>query len=147
MRSFKLVLAYDGAAYLGWQIQAQGRTIQAELEHALRAVTGETIRVTASGRTDAGVHALGQVVSFESATDLESETLRRALNGNLPKDIRIATAWFKPKYNLTDITPDYFIHETDQWLVFPHELEGLTREEMFANKPGMKKLFEEAELD
>jgi hypoxanthine phosphoribosyltransferase len=65
----------------------------------------------------------------------------------IPDDIRVATAWFKPKYNLTDITPDYYIHETDRWLVFPHELEGLTREEMFANKPGMKKLFEEAGLD
>jgi hypothetical protein len=66
---------------------------------------------------------------------------------NMPKDIRIATAWFKPKYNLTDIVPDYYNNETDQWLVFPHELEGLTREEIFTNKKGMKKLFEDAELD
>ena len=64
-----------------------------------------------------------------------------------PKDIRVATAWFKPKYNLTDIVPDYYINDTDQWLVFPHELEGLTREEIFTNKKGMKKLFEDAELD
>ena len=86
---------------------------------------------------------------FDTGSSIKAiiETLRDKMRRNLPKDIRVATAWFKPKYNLTDITPDYYIHETDQWLVFPHELEGLTREEMFANKPGMKKLFEEAELD
>ena len=86
---------------------------------------------------------------FDTGSSIKAiiETLREKMRRNLPKDIRIATAWFKPKYNLTDITPDYYIHEADQWLVFPHELEGLTREEMFANKPGMKKLFEEAELD
>ena len=86
---------------------------------------------------------------FDTGSSIKAtiETLRDKMRRNLPKDIRIATAWFKPKYNLTDIIPDYYIHETDQWLVFPHELEGLTREEMFSNKPGMKKLFEEAGLD
>ena len=86
---------------------------------------------------------------FDTGSSIKAiiETLRAKMRRNLPKDIRVATAWSKPKYNLTDITPDYYIHETDQWLVFPHELEGLTREEMFANKPGMKKLFEEAGLD
>ena len=74
------------------------------------------------------------------------EALTAKMRRNLPKDIRVATAWFKPKYNLTDIIPDYYIHKTDQWLVFPHELEGLTREEIFKNKSGMKKLFEDAGL-
>ena len=89
VRSFKLTIAYDGAAYHGWQIQANDATIQAELEPAMAAVTGKKTRVTASGRTDAGVHALGQVVSFESATDMDTTTLNRALNSNLPKDIRV----------------------------------------------------------
>jgi hypothetical protein len=85
---------------------------------------------------------------FDTGSSIKAilETLREKMRRNLPGDIRVATAWFKPKYNLTDITPDYFIHETDQWLVFPHELEGLTREEIFANKLEMKKLFEEAGL-
>jgi len=85
---------------------------------------------------------------FDSGNSIRSvlDTLKRKMRRNLPGDIRIATPWFKPKYNVTDITPDYYIHETDQWLVFPHELDGLTREEMFANKPGMKQLFENAGL-
>ena len=88
-RTFKAKMAYDGAAYLGWQVQSEGATIQSELEKALKSVTGEQIRATASGRTDSGVHALGQVVSFESETALGPETLQRALNGNLPIDIRV----------------------------------------------------------
>ncbi len=74
------------------------------------------------------------------------EALKAIMRRNLPRDVRIATAWYKPKKNVTDIVPDFYIHETDDWLVFPHELDGLTREEIFANKPGMKKLFEDAGL-
>ena len=74
------------------------------------------------------------------------ETLKERMRRNLPRDIRLATAWYKPKKNETDIVPDFYIHETDEWLVFPHELDGLTREEIFTNKPGMKKLFEDAGL-
>jgi hypothetical protein len=70
------------------------------------------------------------------------EALKTRMRRNLPRDIRVATPWFKPAYNITDLTPDYYIHETGQWLVFPHELDGLTREEIFANKPGMKEIFE-----
>lgn len=87
MRFFRLTLSYDGAAYAGWQMQANARTIQAEFEGALRQVTGERIRAVASGRTDAGVHALGQVVSFSSQTRLPAHVLRQALDANLPKDI------------------------------------------------------------
>ena len=85
---------------------------------------------------------------FDSGSSIKAilEALQSKMRRNLPKDIRIATPWFKPKYNVTDIVPDYYIHETEEWLVFPHELDGLTREEMFANKPGMQELFEEAEL-
>ena len=89
MRTFRLILSYDGTAYAGWQVQANARTIQAELEAALRQVTGEPIRAVASGRTDAGVHALGQVVSFSSQTHLPAEVLRKALDANLPKDMVI----------------------------------------------------------
>ncbi len=88
-KSFKLTVAYDGAAYLGWQVQAQGQTVQGRIEEALKDVTGTATRITASGRTDAGVHALGQVVSFDSSTELDASTLNRALNANLPKDIRV----------------------------------------------------------
>jgi hypoxanthine phosphoribosyltransferase len=76
---------------------------------------------------------------FDTGSSIKAilETLKAKMRRNMPRDIRIATAWFKPKYNLTDIVPDYYINETDQWLVFPHELEGLTREEIFTNGPGL----------
>jgi hypoxanthine phosphoribosyltransferase len=85
---------------------------------------------------------------FDSGNSIKAilETLKDRMRRNLPKDIRVATAWYKPKKNVTDIIPDFYIHETDQWLVFPHELDGLTREEIFASKPGMKKLLEDAGL-
>ncbi|MCB1858960.1 MAG: hypoxanthine phosphoribosyltransferase [Gammaproteobacteria bacterium] len=70
-------------------------------------------------------------------------TLTRKARRNTPHDIRIATPWFKPLNNLTDMTPDYFVHETNRWLVFPHELDGLTDEEMLRYKPGLRELVEE----
>jgi hypoxanthine phosphoribosyltransferase len=54
---------------------------------------------------------------------------------NMPQNMRVATPWYKPSRNVTEITPDYYIHETDRWLVFPHELTGLTLEEVATNKP------------
>jgi tRNA pseudouridine38-40 synthase len=89
MRTFKLTLAYDGTNYSGWQFQPGRVTLQETLEQALAKITSETIRVTASGRTDAGVHALGQVVSFASDTQLEPEVLQKALNATLPLDMAI----------------------------------------------------------
>ena len=85
---------------------------------------------------------------FDSGNSLKAiiKTLRKKMRRNLPGDIRIATPWYKPNKNVTDMVPDYYIHETDQWLVFPHELDGLTRDEMFARKLGIKKIFEDAGL-
>lgn len=65
------------------------------------------------------------------------ENLERRARRNTPRDIRIATAYYKPANNRTNRVPDYYIHETDRWLVFPHELVGLSREEILANKPGI----------
>lgn len=87
MRHFKLTLSYDGTAYAGWQVQPNANTIQAEVERALRQIVGDEIRVTASGRTDAGVHALAQVASFSCRTHLAAGVLRRAIDANLPRDI------------------------------------------------------------
>ncbi len=89
MPRLKLLLAYEGTNYLGWQVQAHGPTIQGTLEQALARITGETIRVAASGRTDAGVHAEGQVVSCSTDSRLGAEQLRRALNAVLPEDIAV----------------------------------------------------------
>jgi hypoxanthine phosphoribosyltransferase len=85
---------------------------------------------------------------FDSGNSIKAiiKTMQKKMRRNLPGDIRVATPWYKPNKNVTDFVPDYYIHETDQWLVFPHELDGLTREEMFVNKPGIKKLFNDAGL-
>ncbi len=88
MRFLKLTIAYHGGNYAGWQIQPNGNTVQAELESAWTQVTGEQARIVASGRTDAGVHALGQVCSLTTSSSLDTQTLCRALNAKLPDDIR-----------------------------------------------------------
>ncbi len=83
------LVEYDGTAYAGFQLQKTGRTIQGELEGALVAVTGQKVRVTAAGRTDAGVHALGQVVHLEVEWAHSPGDLQRAWNASLPEDIAV----------------------------------------------------------
>lgn len=90
MRNVKLVLAYDGTNYQGWQIQPNGPTVQGAVEEALQAITQEPVRVVGSGRTDAGVHALEQVAHFHTGSRLDAATLLRGLNGLLPLDIRVS---------------------------------------------------------
>jgi len=87
MRSLRITLAYDGTAYAGWQMQADQPSVQAALEAAIEQVAAQRVRAIASGRTDAGVHALGQVVSVALETDLSAATLQRAIQANLPEDI------------------------------------------------------------
>lgn len=87
-----LVLEYDGTNYYGSQLQDGVPTIQSEIEGALRKLTGEAIRITAAGRTDAGVHALGQVVSFRTGTSLSREAYVGGLNYYLPRDIAVKSA-------------------------------------------------------
>ncbi len=74
------------------------------------------------------------------------DTLRLKARRNTPNDIRIATPWFKPSNNKTDLEPDYYLHKSEDWLVFPHELNGLTREEVIANKPGLQAIFDEYKI-
>lgn len=88
-RRFKAVVSYDGTAYRGYQIQPGHPTIQASLEAAIRKTTGQTVRIFASGRTDQGVHARGQVIHFDLPASWKPEVLFRALNATLPPDIRI----------------------------------------------------------
>lgn len=89
MRTLKLTIAYDGTAYAGWQFQPERPTVQATLENAIAKVTGRHVRTLASGRTDAGVHALGQVVGFRTDSKLPPEVMLRALNANLPHDVAV----------------------------------------------------------
>ncbi len=93
MRNFRLVLGYDGSDFHGWQLQPGLRTVQQVLEEALARLTGEQrVRVNASGRTDTGVHAVGQVVNFHSATKLSADVLLRAVNAHLPDDVVVRQA-------------------------------------------------------
>lgn len=91
-RRLKLLLAYDGSGYHGWQRQKNAPTVQEALEEALARLLGEEVRVTGSGRTDAGVHALGQWASFTTACPLPLAKLPAALNGLLPGAIRALRA-------------------------------------------------------
>lgn len=92
MRNLKLLLAYDGTEFSGWQIQPQAATIQGALASAIGRVTGENVLPQGSGRTDAGVHALGQVATFLTQSSIPSANLVTALNDVLPAAIRVLEA-------------------------------------------------------
>jgi tRNA pseudouridine38-40 synthase len=86
---YRLLLEYDGTDYCGWQIQPDQRTVQATLEEALARLLGCPTRLSAAGRTDAGVHAAGQVACFRTTRSLDPATVRRALNALTPRDLAV----------------------------------------------------------
>lgn len=89
MPKLKLTLEYDGTDFFGWQIQAEGRTVQEEVEKALRVLLGHEVRIVGAGRTDSGVHALGQVASFSTERRLPEDAYLKGLNGILPRDVAV----------------------------------------------------------
>jgi tRNA pseudouridine38-40 synthase len=97
--TFKITVAYDGTNYVGWQRQALGTSIQGLIEDALRELDGRQVVLHGAGRTDAGVHALGQVASCALDRAIESGVLLRALNARLPPDVRILSA--------EEVAPDF----------------------------------------
>ncbi|MGH9462180.1 MAG: tRNA pseudouridine(38-40) synthase TruA [Vicinamibacteria bacterium] len=110
----RMTLAYDGTDYLGWQLQPQGPTIQSRLQDALANIAGEPITVVGAGRTDAGVHAQGQVAHFELPTSVPPSGLLKGLNSMLPEDIRIldvelAPPDFHARYSARSKTYRYFL--------------------------------------
>jgi tRNA pseudouridine38-40 synthase len=92
MENIKLLIEYDGSDFVGWQIQPNGRSVQGELEKALSEILQESISTVAAGRTDAGVHARGQVASFKTSKSVVPELVQRGLNGLLPPQIVILSA-------------------------------------------------------
>ncbi len=92
MSTYKLVLAYDGTRYAGWQRQPNATAVQNVFDDVLAQITGENVRTFGSSRTDAGVHAFGQVVSFSLAKDMRADVLCRALNAELRDDIVVRSA-------------------------------------------------------
>lgn len=90
MRNIKLTIEYDGTNYAGWQCQTSQKSIQESIEKILRKILQEGIRLIASGRTDAGVHASAQVANFKTAKNIPLQKLQRGLNGLLPEDIVVS---------------------------------------------------------
>ncbi|MBI4279899.1 MAG: tRNA pseudouridine(38-40) synthase TruA [Armatimonadetes bacterium] len=114
MRTLKLTLEYDGTRYAGWQRQLGAPTIQAALERAVAAVTGEAPRVIGAGRTDAGVHALGQVAAVRTGSRIPVDRWPAALNAHLPDDIVVLAAEdapesFHPRYDARSRTYRYVV--------------------------------------
>lgn len=128
----KLILEYDGAPYHGWQIQPRLTTVQGTVENALRRLTGKPVRITGAGRTDAGVHAFGQVAHFAPPVLFDSTTWTRGLNALLPDDIAVRSAEevpssFHARFSAKKKTYAYFIynhprrsplHRRTAWHVF-----------------------------
>src|ERR1700689_5973828 len=89
MRNLKLVLSYDGSEFSGWQVQPDAITVQSTLASAIGRITGEKVLPQGSGRTDAGVHALAQVVTFVTESSVPTENFVNALNDILPASVRV----------------------------------------------------------
>ncbi|HYL07116.1 MAG TPA: tRNA pseudouridine(38-40) synthase TruA, partial [Candidatus Udaeobacter sp.] len=94
--NIRVVLEYDGTDFAGWQQQAKGRTVEAELKRALRSITGRDIAVYAAGRTDAGAHAEGQVVNFHTDGRITPQRIVAGLNAKLPDDVAVLSAEVVP---------------------------------------------------
>ncbi|MEW5815572.1 MAG: tRNA pseudouridine(38-40) synthase TruA [Spirochaetota bacterium] len=115
LRNIRIMVAYDGTDFQGWQVQKNGRTVQGVLEEALQRMHGHPVRVYCAGRTDSGVHAVGQVINF--LTDIDSIPEAKyyaALNSYLPKDVRVlrsekAVDNFHSRYNALSRTYRYYI--------------------------------------
>lgn len=117
MRRIKLIVAYDGTEYSGWQIQPEAPTIEMCLDKAIRELTGENVHVTGASRTDAGVHAYGNVAVFDTESTIPGDRFTFALNRFLPDSIVIQDSWevsvdFHPRHCNTRKTYEYRILNT-----------------------------------
>ena len=115
MRRILLTISYDGTAYVGWQRQLNGISVQQELEEALQKVVGEATPVTGASRTDAGVHALGQCAHFDTRSTIPADRFPYALNTHLPQDIKVihgrdVDACFHARFDAVGKTYTYRIH-------------------------------------
>lgn len=124
MRNIRLTIEYDGKNFPGWQSQKEKVSIQTEIENAIKEITGEEVKLIASGRTDAGVHALGQVANFHTNTNIATNQIPYAINSKLPKSIVIKKAEevderFHARYNCKLKTYRYIINNSE----FPSALE------------------------
>ncbi len=145
MRRIKILVSYDGTGYHGWQVQPGLPTIQAALEQVISEIEGRLVQVAGSGRTDAGVHAVGQVAAFSIENPIPVDNLRRAMNRLLPRDIRVlsvedAALDFHPRFQAKRKTYEYRIFHGEICSPFDrlyvcHHPYPLAIEEMIALAP------------
>ena len=145
MRNIKLIIEYDGKDFNGWQKQPTKLNIQGEIERAIKDITGEDVDLIASGRTDAGVHALGQVANFKSNSNIPVEKFPIALNTKLKRSVRILSAEevdenFHSRYNCKKKTYRYVINNSENGTAIYRNLEY-----NFSQKLDLKKMQEAAQ--
>ena len=148
MRNIKIIIEYDGKNFAGWQSQPDKVSIQSEIEKAIKEITGEDVELIASGRTDAGVHAIGQTANFHTNSNIEIEKFPYAINSKLPKSIIIKSAEeveerFHSRYNCKGKTYRYIINNNE----FPSALDRYREFHMpyKLDKEAMKKALKEFE--
>jgi tRNA pseudouridine38-40 synthase len=117
-RNIKLLLEYDGTAYVGWQRQENGKSVQGEIESVIRQILQEDVNVIGAGRTDAGVHARGQVANFRTQSSIDLHQIKGGLNGLLPLDIVVHTTEevpfdFHARYSAKEREYVYHITQTE----------------------------------
>jgi tRNA pseudouridine38-40 synthase len=142
MRNIRLLLEYDGTRYHGWQRQKNALTLQEEVETALARLTGEAVRLMGSGRTDAGVHALGQVANFHTLSGIPLKAFHEGLNSLLPYDLAVLEAQeappgFHARRSARAKTYEYRIlnrptrsplhHHYGWWMAVPLDLDAMVR--------------------
>ena len=118
-RNIKLLIEYDGTGFVGWQVQALGRSVQGELEHTLKQLLQANVKVIGSGRTDAGVHARGQVANFRTMSVWPVNEIHRALSATISEDIVVRTAEevpleFHARHSAIERRYQYFVSTTKQ---------------------------------
>ncbi len=142
MRNIKLIIEYDGKGFNGWQKQPDKLNIQGEIEQAIKHISGEEVNLTASGRTDAGVHSIGQTANFKTECNIPIEKIPYAINSQLKKSIRIKSAEevdenFHARYNCKGKKYRYIINNSQQGSAIYRGLEF--HESMPLNVEDMKK--------
>ncbi len=128
MRNIKLTIEYDGKDFNGWQKQPTKLNIQGEIEQAIKEITGEEVALNASGRTDSGVHSLGQVANFKTNSKIEIDKIAIAINSRLKKSIVIKSAEevpenFHARYNCKGKKYRYIINNSSQGTAIYRDLE------------------------
>lgn len=152
MRNIKLIIEYDGKKFGGWQKQPTKLNIQGEIEQAIKEITGEEVELNASGRTDSGVHSLGQVANFKTNSNIETEKIPFAINSKLKKSIVIKSAEevdenFHARYNCKGKKYRYIINNSVQGTAIYRDLEYHIPQKLDINKMREAIKFFEGEHD